>query len=139
MNIESTKPKPSPSHTSNRPYFENFKSTICHRLKQMGDLSFIESVLQSNKIRTYWDLRWYPECLYLLGMLDYVCRVNDVPICSDYDDLRCRRLKEPIYPAGIRAMYIVSGDEEVLRHAKEKSIPEFMRFNIVENNVRDVV
>lgn len=38
-------------------------------------------------IRTYYEKEWCPECLYLLAMLEYVCRENDVPICEDYDDL----------------------------------------------------
>ena len=30
-----------------RSSFENFKSTVCHRLKEMGDLDFLTDTLQS--------------------------------------------------------------------------------------------
>ena len=38
-----------------RSSFENFKSTICHRLKELGDISFIANTLESEEIRTYYD------------------------------------------------------------------------------------
>ena len=127
------------SCTCDRASFENFKSTICHRVKQLGDLAFIASTIKSDAIRTYYRRKWYPESLYLLAMLDYISNENHIPICSDYNDIRRCRLKEPIYPAGIRAMYIVSDDEAILRSADESAIPEFKRFNIIEREVRNVV
>jgi len=119
--------------------FENFKSAICHRLKEKGDLDFLIDVLESKDIRTYFYRKWYPECLYLLAMLDYISRENNIPVCQDYDDLRKCKLEEPIFPAGILAMSRVSKNEAILSDAWEKSIPEFKRFNIVENEVRNVI
>ena len=34
---------------------------------------------------------------------------------------------------------VVSDDDKVLEKAKETAIPEFLRFNIVENEVRNVI
>ena len=53
-----------------RPAFENFKSTICHRLKELGAVEFIIKTLEGQEIRTYYAESWYPESLYLLAMLD---------------------------------------------------------------------
>ena len=122
-----------------RSSFENYKSTICHRLKDMGDLDFIMDTLQSQDIRTYYDWKWYPESLYLLAMLDYISRVNDIPLCEEYDDLRKCKLEKPVYPASIRAIQAASKNDAVMTQAMSTAIPEFKRFNIIENEVRSVV
>ncbi len=122
-----------------RSSFENFKGTICHRVKELGDIDFIADTLNSQEIRTYFDRKWFPESLYLLAMLDYISRENNIPLCNEYDDLRKCRLEKPVYPAGIRAVWIASGDEKVLSDAELSAIPEFKRHNIIENEVRDVV
>ncbi len=118
--------------------FENFKSTVCHRVKEMGDIDFIVDTLESQEIRTYYDREWYPESLYLLAMLDYISRENDIPICEEYDDLRSCRLEKPVYPASIRAVSAALRDGDVLHEAAVTAIPEFRRFNIIENEVRNV-
>ncbi len=121
-----------------RSSFETFKSTVCHRVKEMGDIDFIADTLESREIRTYYERKWYPESLYLLAMLDYISRENDIPICEEYDDLRSCRLEKPVYPASIRAVSAALRDGDVLHEAAVTAIPEFRRFNIIENEVRNV-
>lgn len=122
-----------------RSSFENFKSAVCHRVKEMGDLPFIIDTLESRDIRTYYDRQWYPESLYLLAMLDYISRENDVPLCDDYDDLRRCRLDHPVYPSSIRAIAAASKSDSAMKDAARSAIPEFKRFNIIENEVRNVI
>ncbi len=122
-----------------RPSFENFKSTVCHQVKEKGDIAFIIDILEHQDIRTYYERKWYPESLYLLAMLDYLSRENNVPLCDEYDDLRRCKLEKPVYPAGIRAISAAARDDTALRQAADKAIPEFRRFNIIESGVRDVV
>ena len=122
-----------------RSSFENFKSSVCHRVKEMGDIPFIIDTLERQDIRTYYDRQWYPESLYLLAMLDYISRENGVPICEEYDDIRRCRLDCPVFPAGIRAVSAAAGSDDAMREAERMAIPEFKRFNIIENEVRNVV
>ena len=122
-----------------RSSFENFKSTVCHRVKEMGDIPFIIDTLERQDIRTYYDRKWYPESLYLLAMLDYISRENDVPLCDDYDDLRRCKLDHPVYPASVRAIAAASEDDKIIREAMKASIPEFRRFNIIESEVKNVI
>lgn len=122
-----------------RPDFELFKSEICHRVRRMGDVDFIVDTLKTGDIREYEKREWYEECLYLLAMLDYLCRVNDVPLCDEYDDLRRCRLQKTVYPRSIRLMAAAAGNDDALRESEREAIPEFMRFNIVESEVRNVV
>ena len=105
-----------------RSSFENFKSTVCHRVKELGDIDFIIDTLESQDIRTYYDRKWYPESLYLLAMLDYLSRENDVPLCDDYDDLRRCKLEKPVYPASVRAVSAASKSNEAMRQAAKAEI-----------------
>ncbi len=122
-----------------RSIFENFKSTICHRVKESGDVAFLIDTLERDTIRAYYDRKWYPECFYLLAMVDYLSRENNVPLDSEYDDLRRLRLDAPIYPASILALSAAANSDAPLRAAEDSAIPEFKRFNIIENEVRDVI
>ena len=121
-----------------RPQFETFKSNICHAVKDLGDLEFIKSMLESGRIRVLFEREWYPECLYLLAMVDYLSRENDLPLCSEYEELRRMKLQRTLFPAGILTLCAtLNGDEPKLRSLRE-AIPEFLRHNIVEAEVRNV-
>lgn len=123
-----------------RSSFDLFKSNVCHRVKELGDWDFIIEALEKDEIRIYYDRKWYAESLYLLAMLDYLSRLHDVPLCSRYDDLRKLRLQEPVYPSGILMTAAVSKmSDDVKEKARRESIPEFMRFNIVESEIRHVI
>ena len=119
--------------------FELFKSNICHQLKELGDIDFIIQTLESNKIRTYYDRKWYPECFYLLAMLDYISRINEIPLCEEYNDLRRQSLQDVLYPSSVIAAAVVTDSDAEKQKAKAEAIPEFMRFNIVESEVRNVI
>ena len=119
--------------------FETFKSNICHLVKSMGDFDFIIEILESDKIRKLYEMKWYPESLYLLAMVDYLSRENDMPLCSNYNDLRKAKLQKPIFPASIIVLSSVSESDKPKEESIKAAIPEFMRFNIVEAEVRNIV
>ena len=119
--------------------FELFKSNICHRIKDSGDIAFIIETLKSNKIRQYYDKKQYPQAFYLLAMVDYLSREHRLPLYNAYNDMRKQKLADPIYPQSILALAKVMEDDSILSDSLEKAIPEFRRFNIAENEVRYVV
>ncbi len=119
--------------------FELFKSNTCHRLKELGDIDFVIELLEEDPIRKYYKKKWYPESLYLLAMLDYVSRENDIPICTQYDDMRNLKLKTTLFPASVLVAAKVSKNDELKQRSIMEAIPEFMRFNIVESEVRNVI
>jgi transcriptional regulator with XRE-family HTH domain len=118
--------------------FEIFKSNTCHHVKDLGDIDFIIETLETDEIRKLYDRQWYRESLYLLAMVDYLSRENDLPICTNYNDIRSQKLEKPCFPAGVLAAYAAAGDERIKSKALANAIPEFMRFNIVESEVRNV-
>ena len=119
--------------------FELFKSEVCHRVKALGDVDFILDTLERDSVRAYYDRKWYPESLYLLAMLDYISRENDTPLCDEYDDLRRCKLEKPVYPASIRAVSAAAKNDSAMERAAATAIPEFKRFNIIENEIRNVI
>ena len=121
-----------------RQSFDTYKSNVCHMVKDMGDLNFIINTLESDRIRKLYKRRWYPESLYLLAMVDYLCRENDLPICNEYNDIRAARFGDVIYPSSVIAMSVFSRSDLPKKDSYAQSIPEFIRFNIVESEVRNV-
>ena len=124
--------------TEYRQSFEAYKSTVCHLVKNMGDFDFVIDTLESDIIRKLFQKECYPESLYLLAMLDYLSRENDLPLCNKYDDLRRARLSSTIYPSSVIALSAFSHSEQPKIDSYEQAIPEFLRFNIVEGEVRNV-
>lgn len=81
---------------------------------------------------------WYREALYLLAMVDYLSRINNLSLCTNYNDIRAQKLEKPCFPAGVIVSYAATGDERIKEKALANAIPEFLRFNIVEGEVRNV-
>lgn len=119
--------------------FETFKSNVCHLVRDRGDLDFIIDTLENNRIREYYARKWYPEALYLLAMVDYLSRENDLPLCTDYDDIRGTKLQKPLFPVGILTLSTALKSERPKQESLKTAIPEFLRFNIIEGEIRDVV
>lgn len=126
-----TVPKPIP--------FELFKSNVCHRVKDCGDIPFIVETLKSDEIRSYYNQKQYPQAFYLLAMVDYLSRENALPLCNAYSDIRNQKLAKPIYPQSVIAMAKVIEDDSVIAESLNNAIPEFKHFNIAENEVRYVI
>lgn len=122
-----------------RESFENFKSNMCHMLRSKGDIDFLIDVLEKDLVTLYYKKDWYAECLYTLAMIDYLCRVNNIPLVTDYDDFRQMKLDRIVYPISLWAYAEMCHKPEALTEGFENAIPEFKRFNIVENEVRNVV
>ena len=121
-----------------RSSFELFKSNICHDVKREGDIAFIEKTIHSNVIREYYNKKWFPECLYMLAMIDYLSRVNEIELDSSYDDLRQLKLNKPIFPTSTYVSYVFNNDTSFVAESFNEAIPEFLNFNIVEGDIRDV-
>ena len=122
-----------------RSAFELFKSQICHRVKELGDIGFMIETLEKDEIRSYYNRGWYRESFYLLAMLDYLSRLNDIPLCTNYDDIRSCKLEEPLYPSGVLVMCAAAKNDLAKEQAMQDAIPEFLHFNILESEVRGVV
>ncbi|WP_158588765.1 helix-turn-helix domain-containing protein [Butyrivibrio sp. X503] len=115
--------------------FTLFKSEQCHLVSRMGQVEYIIEVLEDKKIDQYWRLCCYAEAMYMVGMIDYLSRLNDIQQCTNYDHIREHKLKDKIYPIDAAIENKLSNKKARLKKLEENAIPEFMRFNIVEGDV----
>ena len=118
--------------------FTTFKGNVCHMVKDMGDREFMRDVVRSKRIFAYLQKGWHFEALYMLAMFDYLCRENNLPSYEAYEDLRKLRFTEPIYAEGVVLLSIGLNSDEPKKQSMEEAIPEFLRHNIIEAEVRDV-
>ena len=125
-------------HVPERTSFETFKSQVRHEVKLMGDVDFIKATLDSDMISNYWRWEWYYEAFYLLAMTDYLCRVNQIETDKKYDSIREYKLPKTVYPMDINLAAKISKDLDFREAAIRDSIPEFIKYNIVEKEIRDV-
>jgi len=57
----------------------------------------------------------------------------------EYNDLRRARLQELVYPASILALSAFSKNDHYKQSCVSEAIPEFLRHNIVESEIRNVI
>ena len=121
-----------------RPSFEVFKSNVCHLVKDKGDIDFIADTLTTDDVRVLYDRKWYAEAFYLFAMVDYLSRENGVSLCTGYNDIRTKKLRRIVYPTGVVLSDAAAKTDKHRRECMKNAIPEFLRFNIAENEVRNV-
>ena len=119
--------------------FDVFKSNVCHNLRILGDICFINEILENETIEKYFLEKKYANSLYLLAIVDYLCRVNNIVPPEKFCKMRTLKFKKPILPKSVMLESYLSTNEPIIQMAIENSIPEFIRFNIVEGDIRDVV
>lgn len=117
--------------------FELFKGNICHMVKEYGQLQFLENMLISNQVEKFWNEGKQLYSLYLLAMIDYLSGLNNIPLYAKYNYLRNHKICERVYPLSL--LLAAKMEETDIEELAKDAIPEFLRFNIVEGNVLDVV
>ena len=120
-----------------------FKSEMCHMLKRLGDYNFIYEVISDNWVEYFWNKEWYFESLYVLAMIDYLTYIYKAPSYKPLDKYRCFKLSEPVYPFSMLLIdNINSNDNQKQKAIRECSEDEcgrfFLKYNIVEKDIRDV-
>lgn len=116
-----------------------FRSNVCHAVSKEGDLSFIKDVLENKRIQKAKEEGRRFEAFYLLGMVDCLCRVNGLPSPSDFACLRKMKLRRQYHPASLSLVSKILPKGEDAMKAINGAIPEFLRFNIVEGDIRNAI
>lgn len=115
--------------------FETFKSNIKHEIKEKGDYQFMVEMYLSTRIDDLWNSFQKAKALYLIATLDYLSRINDLPISNAYDKYRKFTLSSPLKTFDVLLIEKMEDRDDLMK----ESIPEFARFNIFENNLRDAI
>ena len=114
--------------------FEIFKSNTCHTVKRLGNKGFIDEIVNKEYIEIYWNNKNRLCACYLLAMIDYLCRLENLPMIEKFDCIRGYRLSKLVYPYSFNFI----NNEELLDSALAQAIPEFYRHGIVEGDVFNV-
>lgn len=67
-------------------------------------------------------------------MIDYLCRLENLPLIEKFDCIRRYRLPKLVYPYSFNFI----NNEELLDSALAKAIPEFYRHGLVEGGIFNV-
>ena len=116
--------------------FELFKGNVKNKIKADGQLNFIQQTLISDEIETLWNKNNILCSLYLLSMVDYLSRLNEIPLYTKYDYIRNHKMEQIVYPLSFKTYSTVMGISE--KDITENAIPEFLTHNIVEGDVFNV-
>lgn len=107
-------------------------------LKWRGDLKFIELILLDDTIGSMNKNGFGGYALYLLAVLDYVSKENDIPLYTGYDWLRKQKLPKLIIPTSIYAIMYLEKLSSIPEDIMAQAIPEFLKYNILEGDIRNV-
>ena len=118
--------------------FEAFRSSVQHLIKSKGELPFLLETIKNDVVRQIWKEDRYEESFYLLAMIDYLLRKNNIPLVTDYDDIRINKLLEPLYPRDVNLIDKLFPERNIKEDIQKNSIPEFSKFNIFETEIFDV-
>lgn len=108
-----------------------FASSLQHELKRQGDLDFISSVYSERRIDSYLKNGCIFEARYLLALIDYLSRINKLPLAKDFRAFRAFRFQDPVF------LSYVSSEKEKEEWYHD-AIPEFLVANIIEGDSRNV-
>ena len=117
--------------------FRYFRNNTLHELKREGNTLFVEKVIKDKRIDYYYKHDGIEYALYLLALLDYLCRIDNKSIYERrYNTLRKEKLKNTFY-IGSDLIHFES-IEDAEKELGIKVIPEFKKYNIIEENVFNV-
>lgn len=119
--------------------FPLFTSHLSHELKYRGDVKFINTILQDENIEELFDNGFYRRTLYLVSMLDYLCRINNVPVKNEIEKYRNYKLEKLTFFDDVELYEKHTGRADLKKEILQESIPEFLEHNIAERNVRRAV
>lgn len=133
-----------PAHTSvhDENSLMNFyvlADSMLGRLRATDDLAFIDGIDQNEWIERLYQSGQYRCALFLLGMVDYLCRKNGIRQVARYDEYRKARLDRPVY--ALRTLNVNDDDGAFQRartEAENNAIPELGRYGIymTEEDIR---
>ena len=108
--------------------FQTFRNNLHHEIKR-DELALILEIVESDEVARYLRHEEYLKALYMVGIVDYISKKHDIPLCDKYNEVRKMKLE--------KAYYV--GDAGLLQRPKEECIEEFLKYNIYEGDLYDAV
>ena len=107
-------------------------------LKREGNEAFIQRIIKEKTIDYYHKNNGNVYALYLLALIDYLCRIDNKEVYkSRYNAIRKETLNDPFFVGSNLVSF--KSIEEAEEQLNIKVIPEFKKYNIIEDNVFNIV
>ena len=114
-----------------------FRNNVLQDYKLKGFVLFLKNIFSSKEIDFYYKNNGLDHALYLLAFVDYLCRINNQPINTKrYNELRTKKLDKPLFIGSDLVTF--SSIEEAEKKLGIEVIPEFKKYNIIEEDVFNV-
>ena len=103
-----------------------FRNAMLYYLDTLGEKGFIKYIVEKRLIEHMYSRDYFPEALYLIGLLDYLCDKNEMTRLTCYNLYRGETMKEPIFAQNAKANPMV--DYACFKDV----IPQILKFNFIE-------
>lgn len=117
--------------------FELFKSNVCQMIKNK-DSQIVINEIRRNLIDEYFDDEEYDKALYLVAMIEYLCRRDSLKKIPEIDKYKGIKLSKLVYPAGVELVTRLLKNDDYKKKALNNAEPEFLKHNIVEGEIENV-
>ena len=87
--------------------FDLFKSNTLQTLKHMDEKTFVNQLVYSDDISKLFSNKEYSKSLYLLSLLDYLSKKNNMNIEHKYDEMRNIKLNKLYVSKSIYLLYSI--------------------------------
>ena len=77
--------------------FPQFRDSLHNSLRQNGDIPWLIMTLKENRAIALYRNNEILHAIYLVDMIDYICRKNNLPCPKEYQHIRELKLKEPFF------------------------------------------
>lgn len=118
--------------------FEIFRCNTLHLLKSNDEKEFLYRLLSERTIDYYFRIHCHAKCLYLLALVDFLCDKYDIDKITNYEFLRTLKLPEPLVSDDLLILKRTLTKENYNKMI-EAAMPEFLKYNIVEDDLYNVV
>lgn len=118
---------------------EAFKSKYQHELLNNNDEKFVKKIINEKIIERYYIEEKYFEALYLLSMIKTIKKEaikKDNKFLSLIDLFKLEEIK---YPRDVELLCKLENDNKHKKNALKLALPEFLKHNIVEVNIHNVI
>ena len=117
--------------------FRYFRNNTLMSLKNDGEINFAHNIFKSKEIDFYYKNNAKPYAFYLLALVDYLYKKNNLQINKKrYNQLRQEKLEKPFFVGS--DMIVFNSIEEAEKQLNITVIPEFKKYNIIEDDIYNV-
>lgn len=117
--------------------FRYFRNNTLNEMKRLGEMVFVNKIIKSKMIDYYHKNNEKDKALYLLSLIDYLSIKNGENIYEiRYNNYRKEKLDNTLMVGS--NLYHYTSVEDAEKDLGIKAIPEFKKYNIVEEDIYNV-